>query len=502
MNKRFFVVAFFSMIFYGFFVSSKQEVFIEVDKTFDAELDRQIKYFVKDEIEKNKFKIQQKHFKQWVYARDGFENKKAPIFIYKVPSGPFSTLFYEQKDLFQVMLSYSKATQAYSSSGRTQDMSKLAFGECCFAIQDILLVSKLAKKELLRGSHPDLVVFKTIADQPVAFDGSTKMLAGSINFARHFREGDLSFGVQIPFAFKENKLKLKSCLSAEKRRVVGDDNNKNAQFYDLSLCEIVKTIVNAKGMRFKDHYHETGLGDISAFLHYEISVNELERCIIGCNVIFPTARERDFSGLWEPELGNGGFASLGAFASVLYGHSRIFNPYAHVSASFSFAAHVDRRVPRKISSDGFVLDEALVLGNNVLIQTGDQYAFQELDSTVRGFANTVRKTRIRRGPEFFIKIGNVFERVFSKRGFFDIHYDLKIKAKDYLGARRCDDCGNGFFDATVWVNNTDQVEHRVGCDYSYQFDDKIRCSLGLLYSFAGRNVPKTFEGHVVCNVEF
>ena len=503
----------------------------EKQKQFQKKLDKKIEKEVKREFGRKKMQKKRSIWKRWLYPKDKNLEGKPPYLIYKLPSWPFFSLPYEQRDLLQVNLTYNEATQAYFGD-RTRDMTALVFGNECIKIEDILLVSKLAKLDKLKqgkvsGSsdvHPDFNVLKALADQILRFDGSTMAFGGSMNFARHFRNGDLSFGVQIPFWYKKNKIDVTNCLDTAIEKVVKDTDNSASQFYNASLKQILCKILDAKGIKYQDEYSQSGLGDITTFLHYEVPTKKFERLIIGVNAVFPTARERDLCELWSPEMGNGGFTEIGLFGSALVDVERWFNPHFHVRFSYSFPASVTRRVPKKVSYDGkkdrkggIVPDDIMVLAENVmLLEPGDTIpcppgstttvteelaAFCYLDSTVRNFASSCGccKTKIQKGCEFFLRIGNIFDQVFCDRSFLDIYYDFRLKCKDYLGSNKCcdSDC-----DPSIWTKNTDQIEHRVGLDFSYQFDEQLRLSLGGMYSFEGRNTPKTWQAHAMFNIEF
>jgi len=193
-------------------------------KKEEKKTENKIKNKVSREVKTQCFNEVRNYSKDKVYGnvkKTAFYGLKDDPFIYKLPAWPFYSLFYTQKDIFQLALSFDFATQAYSSNGGTQDMSSLVFGDNKIEIQDVLLVSKLVKEYKLAASSKkrmnvggtgrpanDNHYFSILADQLLNFDGSTEKQTANMNYARHFKQGDISFGFQVPFVRRENKLIL------------------------------------------------------------------------------------------------------------------------------------------------------------------------------------------------------------------------------------------------------------------------------------------------------
>jgi hypothetical protein len=124
--------------------------------------------------------------------------------------------------------------------------------------------------------------------------------------------------------------------------------------------------------------------------------------------------------------------------------------------------------------------------------------FSETDVDVRRFSDTASKIKIRPSGELFLRIGNIMERVFTERMFLDLFYDVRVRGRDYTGYRHSDDVHR----PSVLTDNTFQTENRLGLNLSYQFDDAWRWHVGGLYSFAGRNILKTYEINSLLTWEF
>ena len=170
--------------------------------------------------------------------------KHGKDFIYKIPTWPFSSIFYAEKDTLEIGFEANDATKAYSSGGSSQDMSKLIFGERQITVKDVLLASKLLKSGDIQAigatneaGAPDdnSHYFYLLADQPLDFDASMNSQKISIKYARHFMDGDISFGLDVPVVRRENKIRLSSTIS---RTTVGISWNGAARSLSQSLSFI------------------------------------------------------------------------------------------------------------------------------------------------------------------------------------------------------------------------------------------------------------------------
>lgn len=500
----------------------------------DEKLDREIKNRVSIKVSEAMRRKRREQMKDILYPGDLQRQIKKLSSPFKLPNWPFYSMFYDQRDLAQLAFSGSYASESFNSNGRSKDITNLVFklGDCnqCMQIQDILLVSKLALTGHVIGTRvgcdgtgahvlsPDAADLAALAKQKLLFDGSVTRFDCSLNFARHFLDGHLSFGCMIPFVYRHNKLKLKGCdLDPAIKAAINAPNPEievggqtveiPRHFANLSLQEIFGLILKSKGIDWcKGGKTETGIGDVTAFLHYDVDSKLFERFVVGLAGIFPTARDADVSRLWDATTGNGGFYQMRLFSSMLWNGKRFFNPHVHCSATFSFPGSLYKPVPKRVKYDGILANrngrvipnDLMELADNVILQNGSEFAFDTLDVCIGNFARTCKKIRFSPGPEFFFKLGNIFEGIFSSRGFLDVYYDLTLKGKDYLGDRKCIDD----LDPRFWTRRSWQNAHRIGFDFSYQFDHQVRLFVGGLFTVAGRNSEKTYEGHIKLNIEF
>lgn len=136
----------------------------------------------------------------------------------------------------------------------------------------------------------------------------------------------------------------------------------------------------------------------------------------------------------------------------------------------------------------------MAFGNRV--KTNDKL-FSDWDSTVRGLSDNVARVHWTRGFDLKLRIGNMFEKFIARKGFLDLFYDLRFKFKDSFTGPSAQE-----WNIDILKENTQQLEHKVGVEYGYQFDYQTRLKTGMNYIFSGRNVPKTFQISTSLNCSF
>ncbi len=521
---------FLSFIFSNLFIPK-----IKADESrFDWELERELAKMIKNEIKAKKrekkykisrkvkkeinsqlFRDSKKNVRKKAYKKRGenpdLDSLADKVFVYKVPAWPFYSLIYQQRGILQVDVVFDFVTQSYSSHGGVQDLSRLLFGQQDMTVKDILLVSRLLKEgkvDPVGGIILANMYFYILADQPLLFDASMNKQTVFVNYARHFSRGDVSWGFQIPIVRRENKLKFNSELSVQTREELdpGAVPRPRTNFFQHygDLRDFLDDILKEKNIIFNENDTEVGLGDLSTFINFEFDWKRCERLLAGFNFLFPTAKERDTNKLWDPELGNGGFTQLQAFGSILFGESRFFNPHFFAKFTVSLPANVKRRVSKNISETDIPArgtgsaNGIMIWGESVQRMVNDTGFKNEPDSLMRRFADAYQNVKIYPNPEFWLRVGNMFERFLFKRAFLDLFYDFRIKGKDYIRHKKDHDQ----YDYAILTQNTHQIEHRIGLNYSYQFDNHFRFNLGGRFTFSGRNVERLFQLNLALNVEF
>jgi hypothetical protein len=425
---------------------------------------------------------------------------------YKLPAWPVTSIFFDQDDLIQLEFTHEWASSAWSSSGRTVDVTKLAFGQEPITVQEILFASKLLKQgkvAAVDGTSNQHFLY-LLADHPLTFKGRTQNQHCNISYIRRYKPAGVLLGFQIPIVRRENKIKLKSKISEELREELRKADQQ-IKFYDMydDLEDFLEDILAKKNIEWDKKEDEIGLGDIITFVNFEIRSRHCERCVVGASVQFPSSRIRDIHALWDPELGNEGYTLFSIYGSLLFKKSQFFNPHVFAEFTVSPRARVDRRVPelktynavKPVPGDK-VPNDFSIFGDQIKFTTT---TFKDIpDTTIRRFSTKTKRIKISRGEEFSFIFGNIFEKLFWKRAFLDIFYDFMTKGKDYLRKRVEDDP----FDGKTLSTNSWQVAHKIGTQFNYQFDDHWRILGDFLYTFAGRNVEKAYQFGIAVNAEF
>ncbi len=331
----------------------------------------------------------------------------------------------------------------------------------------------------------------------------------NLSFARYVINDNFSVGFDLPVVYKKNSLKANYDFSNQEilssivtLPFVGTGIGFTDSFlerYGNNPQRFLKDILKAKGI---DELGGTaaGLGDISLFASGQFYSAQCDKLVAGLRVQLPTGKKQSMNKLWAPDLGNGGFTELSLFGNATVSYKKCINPHVSVSAGCSLPGHVDRRVPKRISvtnnkrnlemvSDLLAADQKLAFADRISLSGVDRVnSFSEFDSVVPNFGDVATRVKITPGVELKARFGNVIEQFMSRRGFFDVFYDFRAKMKSSVSGINADD-----YDVESVRRHSNQLEHRVGFDYSYQFDSASRLRLGTVYTVAGRNVAKAFD---------
>ena len=407
---------------------------------------------------------------------------------FKSPAWGVESLFYNKKWQMTVAADYSYAADSYGSSGSgsKSNVTRLAFGEQPIRVQDILLASRL----LAQGSPAVILVAPVLdllanANNPLTLIGKSESYGVNLALSRYVFSNNVSVGLDVPVVYKHNRLHIDTDQSTHDL----------ASFYRGPAY--VKEILRAKGIN-EVGGSAAGLGDVSMFISSQINSSKFDKLVAGVRWQMPTGKKQSMSKLWSPDLGNGGFTELSLFGNAAVSYKKCVNPHVSLSAGCSLPAHVDRRVPKKFTVENTggerlvsQINQELAFGDQINIKAGTADApktFSGFDSLIPNFGDTVSRVKITRGAEVKMRLGNIIERFVSSRGFMDVFYDFRAKMKDMVSDLAADQ-----YDVGSVRSHSNQLEHRLGFDYSYQYDSQARLRLGTRYTFAGMNVPKTFD---------
>lgn len=417
--------------------------------------------------------------------------------LYMLPAWPVTNWFFKDKALINATAFYDYATDGFDSDGSSRDIAALAFSENPIHVQDIVLASKLLEEGKLSfrdGGHwisPVNQLINYWGDQEIKLNGKTEQYGLSLDFMRHVLRDDISVGIQVPVKFMRNRLDLHMNFPTDYQSYNHADLQDEGEFASLVYKEALKRILENKGID-KVGGSASGLGDITLFGNVEVTTKWIEKIVTGLKFVLPTGKKASSHKLWGPEMGNGGCTEVAAFISFLLKYKSYINPHLFLQAGFNIPTHVKRRVPAwdELAGDSdsaiYFPTDFMSLSDRFLLNSGQSVA--DWDSTVRGFGDKTVSTKFEKGPEITARIGNVFEKFLSRRGFMDIFYNLRVKFEDSY--RQVD---RDLYKIDILEDNTKQVEHRLGLEYSYQFDSRTRMKAGMIYTIAGINVPKAFD---------
>ncbi len=444
--------------------------------------------------------------------------------LFKLPYWPVEALFIDNNTVVRVNTNFLYQTSSYNSSGSKTDLSKFIFGEEDIKLTDILVAYRFLKKEILENRNYDgiegqlWIISNNMLNADnlkIPFMAESYQYVGSIDFGRNLFDNTMQIGVHVPFGYCRHNLKFPvleefkkySLTSLTPRINYPDTLTVEANHYYIDM---IKQILIAKGINYNERTSVTGVGDIAVFANFDVNSRYWDKANVGLRFTFPTSKEPDPNKLWAPQLGLE-YTRVGAHAAFLWGKSSWVNPHLFAQFNYAMSAHVHRRVPRRITKEAFEYDgiskiyygkafhietESMLFGD--LVEGDNNYSIvkdnlSEWDTLVKGLADRDKIVTLQPGPEFFIRIGNMFEKFLLRRGFLDVYYDFSIKFDDsYTGLPESD------WNLRLLEIDTNRVAHNIGLNYSYQFDRMVRINCGLRYTFAGRNTPQDME----CNVNF
>ena len=437
-------------------------------------------------------------------------------YLYRQPAWPIHAQFVGNKHNLNVEAGYQYAVDSYNSTGggSKSNITKLAFGENPITVQEVLLAAKLVDKRLAVGAAGGTSELgdgnsgQRVFGKPFIFIGRDESYKLDIELSRYILARDLAVGVGLPLLYRRHHLKAITPLG------VVDPANLNADTREDSMVPtLLRKILLAKGMTEMGG-SAAGLGDVAFFVNGQMESAWFDKLVIGLRCQVPTGKKATQTKLWAPELGNGGFTEFSVFSGVQMSYQKYFNPHVLATVAFNLQAHVDRRVPRRVTRAQETAGAAAPLRTVVeingelanLMTFGDRIsraqaggaavaangdvavAFSEFDTTIKGFADTISTVKMTKGAEIKLRVGNVIEELFCRQGFLDIFYDFRGKMKDRISGINTD-----LFNVDILRQHTQELEHRVGFDYSFQHDVDTRLRFGMRYTFAGMNVAKMFE---------
>lgn len=434
-----------------------------------------------------------------VNVREDYQNGRYAD-LYKSPAWPTQCTFSDDKAVIDLSLTYNHATDAYNNDGKRTDVSRLEFGYDPIRLEDISLAYKLAKEnkvDLLIGGGDVLSFLGINKDYIMDINGKVDSYNTSLTLARYIWNNNVLVGVDAPLLYKKHDLKVR--IQDRNSYQVGSNDS---LYLDFANAAYVNALLESKG--FKEiGGSETGIGDVSVFVNIHTGARTFERVMAGVKATFDTGKNADPNKLWGPALG-AGHTQFSAYTSMLVDYNRAFNPHCFIEATYGMPSHKNLRVPVRVKKESdtamivgekkfnyinataSVTEQALSLGG-VVTHIKDA-RFNEFDTKIKGFADQVHSVKIVPGMNFKVRVGNMVEKFIFRRGFLDVYYDLNVKFKDAGRGLNVQD-----YDLSLVGAGTNSYAHKVGAEFSYQFDASSRFKAGAGYTFEGHNAPKNFE---------
>jgi len=434
-----------------------------------------------------------------VNVREDYQNGRYAD-LYKSPAWPTQCTFSDDKAVIDLSLTYNHATDAYNNDGKRTDVSRLEFGYDPIRLEDISLAYKLAKE-----GKVDLLAASTVLDVITGLDRKNLLMAvngkvdsynTSLTLARYIWNNNVLVGVDAPLLYKKHDLKVR--IQDNDSYQVGGTDHGEILVYGTA---VVNALLESKG--FKEiGGSETGIGDVSVFVNIHTGARTFERVMAGFKATFDTGKNADPNKLWGPALGSG-HTQFSAYTSMLVDYNRAFNPHCFIEATYGMPSHKNLRVPVRVKKEAdkvmvvgektFATTDSTVLTENIIslggiVKDKNGQTFNEFDTKIKGFADQVHSVKIVPGMNVKVRVGNMVEKFIFRRGFLDVYYDLNVKFKDAGRGLNVQD-----YDLSHFGDRTNSFAHKVGAEFSYQFDASSRFKAGAGYTFEGHNAPKNFE---------
>lgn len=325
------------------------------------------------------------------------------------PPFPGYARLFGPEGYFHAQLDFQTASWAYDNRNKVVDASKLVVGYDPVQVQDLLLISRLARLSStkdgdvwkrnddtsLASPSPERVFlvgdasvsnagtdleFQTfqenitdlqtvidsivginihnhylnrIADKQIEFKADMKRLELALNFARTFKEV-FSLGLEIPVVLRSNKMKMISEFTqSELDEIASTDVAAEAQTgnffvrYPSGMKDFFRDILEKKSMTPRERHTQVGVGDVSFFVNRKIEAPEhVTAGLVGLGITFPSGVKTDRRYIWPSDLGNRGFWEARGHGNLFWRKSGFFNPHVFGEIRLRMGSSVERRISR------------------------------------------------------------------------------------------------------------------------------------------------------------
>ena len=391
------------------------------------------------------------------------------------------------------------AFDGFNNNKDKTTLQAVTFGKKEIELQDLFLVSKLAKKGCTSFGIDDYVTL--LATTTASFELEERR----VTTAAQFSLTGLAFGslaiatleVRIPFELCEHSIISHFYGDGIANSIVADISNFDANspvfFFvrNISVESYVKEeILDPKGLRLLHSHRSVGLGAIriTAALDFQdcfvSRVNKLQ----GGIVAFLDAPQSDTTNIiWPATRGLGG-NYLGFVGEAEFELNKVMMPYLQIEAIKSFAQHVRMRVPQQKSGIGDarkLFDHGLKASKDMVGVT-IQRSYSEYDTTIPYFADNAYEFSRTLGASVRFNAGN--RVILADRCMLESWYALHYKFADVVEA--CESTPEGPFNYATVTEPTRNMSHSFGSRVSYALGNDIFINLGSIYTVRGKNAPR------------
>lgn len=439
---------------------------------------------------------------------------------YVLPAWPLYSTRFKGGDYVHASVTYKNASKMFDDLGDQTRVAAQKFGCNKVTFGQIFLESFLIRNEMAistnqSGTDPNKKnPFYFLHDVEICLDGHYHRVEGVIQYARQFWDNRFSVGIVIPIVYQQNTLKYSLVSTPD---VITDVNNGIIvkENFGGDINAFLNHLLCLRGFDSKEcsetSPNKTGLGDVSCSFQWNIRDSDREFVSVGARALFPTSQNQDVSLLWAPQLGNNGSAIFSGFLSAILLRNEILSPYLHGQIGVGASANQLLRAPKLIKYSGVNNDQtrskltselvgsAYVAPENISGTSGPLIPFEGYDSQIAAFAGSFRSVRIAPGVMFDLMVGNVFSPSFAPGLTLDIFYTLHVKSMSSVQESGYE---KGDWNLEPLVANSNIVDHHVGSQFAYQWQDYFRFSLKGGYSFAGRNNPAEIRIQGAVSVDF
>ncbi len=468
------------------------------------------------------------------------------------PNFPGYARLMSKNGYFHAQLTFDSASWAYNDKNKVVDLSQAIVGYAPVKIQDVLLISRLARMSsekssagawISRGTGYQYLVgdvalsnvssdiewkafnatntsltdsleaskslklynhyLNRIADKQLEFKAETRGLNLLLNFS-HALSRNYAVGLQVPIVFRSNKIELISeFTTSELEEIASSDVSKENQSglfftrYPSGLKDFFRDVLEKKGLTPRQRHNQLGIGDISLFVNKKINCPEIVTAgVVGLGITFPSGVKTDNSYLWPSQLGNGGFWELRAHSSLFWRNSGFCNPHLFSEIRFKLGSSVERRISRIVDrkkartrdTDGLKAGD-LPLGSGFVFNV-EAEDWKETESKVPALADApMRTVDLNPGLNLKFRAGNLFNGIALAKGYLDVYYQAEFDFEDSIGFRQI----NPDFDTESLTANTERHSHTIGATYAYKFDDNWSFELGISHVFTGKNTQRSLQ---------